>query len=80
MLEEARSKLGSIPEIVVVHLYPKEDEFDAYYKKYQEMYQNHDVFLDKLGEKFYVYQTIDDWKEKEVITKNKILPNIVYLH
>ena len=81
MLEEARLKLESIPEIVVVHLYPKKDEFDAYYKKYQEMYQNHDAFLDKLGDKLYAHHVIDNWKkEKQVITKMNILPNIVYLH
>ena len=80
MLEEARSKLGSIPEIEVVHLHVKDNEFDAYNKVYLEMYQNHDVFLDKLGEKIYAHQTIDDWKNKEVTTKRNILPNIVYLH
>ena len=44
------------------------------------MYQNHDAFLDKLGDKLYAHQIIDSWKEEEVITKNKILPNIAYLH
>ena len=34
MLEETRSKLGSIPEIVVVYLNVKDDEFDAYNKVY----------------------------------------------
>ena len=34
MLEEARSKLGSIPEIEVVHLHVKDDEYDAYNKVY----------------------------------------------
>ena len=45
------------------------------------MHQNHDAFLDKLGEKIYAHQVIDSWKkEKEVITKRNILPNVVYLH
>ena len=45
------------------------------------MYQNNDAFLDKMGDKLYAHQIIDNWKkEKEVITKRNILPNIVYLH
>ena len=52
MLEAAKLKLGSIPEIEVVHLHVKDNEFDAYNKVYLEMYQNHDVFLDKLGKTY----------------------------
>ena len=33
-LEAARLKLGSIPEIEVVHLHVKDDEYDAYNKVY----------------------------------------------
>ena len=81
MLEAAKLKLGSIPEIEVVHLHVKDNEFDAYNKVYLEMYQNNDAFLDKMGNKLYDHQIIDNWKkEKQVITKMNILPNIVYLH
>ena len=80
MMEEAGEKLGEIPEVKVVHLHLQQDKMNNYYQIYQKMRQNKDMnaFIGKLG-KLYANSTIDCWKKKQPITKNK-LPNIIYLN
>ena len=78
MMEEARKKLGEIPEIKVVHLHLLKNEMKQYGQIHRKMVQNKDGLKNKLGKRS-ASEAIKCWIEKKTITKNR-LPNIVCLH